>query len=153
MKLNLLFKEKYSKIVLSLIIYLLLLPLLNVPGTVLCIGNDGHVALEKASSGSKCGFILNDPQSNNPGDSEFNEESNIADAGHCGDCKDIAISKSEKDQHLVPVYDLRAEKDFYKLPIIITAGYESADKNNDLSFTTAVIKPSTPITQSTVIRC
>ncbi len=153
MKLNLLFKKKHSKMILLLIIYLLFLPLLNVQGTVLCIGKDGHVALEKASSGFECGSILNDQQLNNFRNPEFNSESNIADTRHCGDCKDIAISKSEKDQHLVSVYDLQVEKDVYKLPVIISAGYESTDKNIDLSYTTTVLKPYTPITLSTVIRC
>lgn len=152
---NLLFKEKHRNMIFLLVIYLLFLPLLNVQGTVLCFGKDGHVALEKASSDFECESILNlnTEQINNSERSDFIIEKKIDDARHCGDCEDIAISRLVKDQHLVSFYDFQVEKDIYRLPLIIFAGYEHTDKNIHFSYTTTFLRPSTPITQSTVIRC
>ncbi len=79
-------KKRWSTVSLLLLAYCSF-GLMGPEGLVLCLGQDGHVAVEAAPSGIYCGFVADT--------SEVGEQLRLADMqtpeSHCGVCRDTAL--------------------------------------------------------------
>lgn len=91
----------------QIIILHIVLALITLPGIVLCIGADGHFALENASNNFKCDNIAESPHD---GTSQFSQSTRMySDKEHCGPCTDIAISVHRCDKSIVQAQELPSE--------------------------------------------
>lgn len=102
-KLNKNLFSNYPKIIILHII----LALITLPGIVLCMGVDGHLALENSSNNSECDNLSQAPIY------EGSQLSSMAliysDKGHCGPCTDIAISIDSSDKSTLKAQDFSSE--------------------------------------------
>jgi len=99
----------------SFAIPLVLLLQISLPGVALCLGSDGHVALENYSDGL-CNEIISKSESqdnNNPFLQSLNSSSNR----HCSTCIDIPISKNETENKIISSNDLMPEIDIHAFAV------------------------------------
>ena len=100
----------------NIIILQITLALLTLPGIVLCMGTDGHFALENASKTFKCKNIA---ESTHYGRTQTPRLTRIySDKGHCGPCRDIVISNDCSAKSRLKANELSSEivgKVFYPL--------------------------------------
>jgi hypothetical protein len=91
--------RSFQSIIIGLLSVFLLLPG-QALGTVLCIGVDGHIAVEAAQNG-RCGFL----GSLVPSDEHLTKIP--ASTDHCGSCVDVPLLTSDTDsRQLLPVMPL-----------------------------------------------
>jgi hypothetical protein len=99
-------KDRFS-IYPKIIICHIILALVILPGIVLCIGADGHYALENASDNFKCDNIAESPHDVT---SQFSQSTRMySDRGHCGPCTDIAISVDRSDKSILKAQGFSSE--------------------------------------------
>ncbi len=99
----------------SFAIPLILLLQISLPGVALCIGVDGHTALESYSEGL-CNEVNSDSQSQN--NSDFSLETlNSSNNQHCGSCIDIPISDINSENKLISSNDLTLEINIHQLAV------------------------------------
>lgn len=141
----------YKTLSLSLFLYLLIAQLpLN--GVVLCIGNDGHVALEEASAGNKCKDIfINDISDKNREGRIDNIDIKKDVLNHCGVCKDLVISDSYED-HILSGYDFHFYHLPYPLPVLLPSPDIEINKSN-ISDNVFSLIHFTPVILSTKLLC
>lgn len=142
----------YKTLSLFLFIYLLIAQLpLN--GVVLCIGNDGHVALEEASPSNKCKDIFRNNISDKNRESRIdNNDNKEAVTSHCGICKDLVISDPYED-HILSGYDLHSYRLLYPMPVLLPAGDTQIQKNNYITNNSFSLRHFTPVILSTKLLC
>jgi hypothetical protein len=91
----------------AIIILHSILVLTTLPGIVLCLGVDGHFALENASNNFKCDNITESTQYES---SQLSRLTRIySDTGHCGPCTDIAISIDRSDKSTIKAQESSSE--------------------------------------------
>ena len=91
----------------KIIILHIILVLTTLPGIVLCMGADGHFALENACNNFNCDDIAETTQY---ASSQLSLLAGIyLDKGHCGPCADIAISIDSSDKSTLKTQDLPSE--------------------------------------------
>ncbi len=149
-------KRNFHNFVIAITVFCIsLFQLLELPvqGIVLCIGNDGHIALEVASGNRGCGQLINIPI-------DFSEDSQLFDAkslgmGHCGVCEDFIVSDMYNSTKIIPShgseYDLGIIDTFF---VLIDYLYNclSTDNRGYLDMP-QLVNPSIIITLSSVQRC
>ena len=91
----------------KIIILHIILVLIALPGIVLCLGVDGHLALESASNEANCDYLA-EPISED-GSHLSSITGTYSDKGHCGPCTDIAISIDRSDKSTLKAQDLSSE--------------------------------------------
>ncbi len=85
----------------GLLIYLIIIPM-QLSNYVLCIGTDGHVALEVSSNG-RC----TDAHPSDPAHAELTITGTATEEDHCGSCIDLAIFVPLNTQlYLIPANDV-----------------------------------------------
>jgi len=94
---------------------LILLLQISLPGVALCIGVDGHTALESYSEG-QCDEINSESQSQNNSDFSL-ETSNSSNSQHCGSCIDIPILDKNAEYKVMSSNDLALEIDIHQLTV------------------------------------
>ena len=96
-------------------IALLMLLQTSLPGVALCIGFDGHTALESYSEGL-CNEVNSKFASQNNSDL-FLETLNSSNNQHCGSCIDIPISDINSENKLISSNDLTLEINIHQLAV------------------------------------
>jgi hypothetical protein len=99
----------------SFAIALILLLQISLPGVALCIGFDGHTALESYSEGL-CNEFNSKFASQNNSDL-FLETLNSSNNQHCGSCIDIPISDINSENKLISSNDLTLEINIHQLAV------------------------------------
>lgn len=132
-----------------LIFYLLFIQL-PLKGIVLCVGEDGHIALEEATPDNQCGDIFGDVNTKrrpihkiDPADPEGN---------HCGDCKDLLITDGYEDQILTS-FDLNSDSPDYRILLLLPAGDKKPAGVRYDNRNYPDLKHFTPVTLSTKLLC
>jgi hypothetical protein len=103
MKIN---KLKFLIASFGLLVYLFSF-VMRVDGVVLCLGQDGHVELETASSDLTCGMSA--PVKGNH--TSMSTPKGILDKGHCGPCIDVPLTLTSPDivvrvrSYTIPIQD------------------------------------------------
>ncbi len=100
--------SKFGKIVAismwQFIFLYLLVSQVSPPGAVLCLGVDGHVALEMASKEAGCKPLLD--IASREALNFLSVAGRYSDKGHCGPCTDISISVSSSNKSVVHSRDV-----------------------------------------------
>ena len=100
--------KKYFLTTSQLIILYIVLIIVSLPGILICMGPDGHLALESASRVSECCDYITKPAHDKS--TQFSQMTGIySDKGHCGPCIDIAISIDSSDKSTLKAQDLSSE--------------------------------------------
>jgi len=102
--------RSFQSIIIGLLSVFLLLPGQAI-GTVLCIGADGHIALEVAKNG-RCG---------NPSSEALREYSTQRplNTDHCGSCVDVSLSTSHNDDQ--QIYSALSASPKFEAPVLALA--------------------------------
>ena len=114
MKLNLKrFDKSFLRTFCSINLPLILLLQISLPGVALCIGSDGHAALESYSEGL-CNEITSESQHN----SNYSIQTiNSSNSKHCGSCIDIPISDNESENKVISSNNLTPKIDIHALAV------------------------------------
>jgi hypothetical protein len=99
----------------SFAIALILLLQISLPGVALCIGFDGHTALESYSEGL-CNEVNSKFASQNNSDL-FLGTLNSSNNQHCGSCIDIPISDINSENKLISSNDLTLKINIHQLAV------------------------------------
>lgn len=97
----------------SFVLPLILLLQISIPGIALCIGSDGHVALENYSDGL-CNEMVSESESLNNSYS-FRRTLNSLNSQHCGRCVDVLISDNNSENKVTSLNNLTPEIDLHAL--------------------------------------
>jgi hypothetical protein len=137
----------------KIIILQITLALLTLPGIVLCMGTDGHFALENASKSFKCEDIA---ESTHYGRSQTSPLTRIySDKGHCGPCRDIVISIDSSAKSRLKAQELSSEinaKVFSPLSIPLPALIEISTENQ-FPQTPPRVDPKITSLQTVILLC
>ena len=109
------FDKSHTGTFISLAVPLILLLQISLPGVVLCIGSDGHAALESYSEGL-CNEITSKPESQHNSNLSF-QTLNSSNNQHCGSCVDIPISDNNTKNKVISSNDLMPEIDMHALAV------------------------------------
>ncbi|GJM16867.1 MAG: hypothetical protein DHS20C13_21940 [Thermodesulfobacteriota bacterium] len=99
----------------SLAVPLILLLQISLPGVALCIGFDGHTALESYSEGLCNENTLNTAAQSNS--DYYLKNLNSSNDQHCGICIDIPISDKNTEYKAVSSNDLMPEIDIHQFVV------------------------------------
>jgi len=109
------FNEPHIGTFCSLVIPLILLLQISLPGVAICLGSDGHAALESYSEGL-CNEMTSKSESQHNSTLSL-QSANSLNSRHCGSCIDIPISDDNTENKVMPSNDLMSEIDIHSLAV------------------------------------
>lgn len=124
------FNRSHTRTYCSIVLPLILLLQISLPGVALCIGYDGHTALESYSDGL-CNESNLYTESQNDSD-YYLENHNPTNDQHCGSCIDIPISDKNTEYKVISSNDLMPEIDIHQFAVYQITTQVSFETSNNI---------------------